>query len=196
MATYLSDTTRLHDEQWLKRYYFSRAAFSAVWVALAFAIGQHAAGVAGALLIIYPVWDALANYVDMSRSGGMRENLSQAFNVFASAAIAVAVVIVLNVNTALILDVFGVWAVLSGLLQLVTAVRRWKRFGAQWAMILSGAQSALAGGFFILQAQVSASAPSAIGKVAGYAAVGAIYFLVSALWLLASHLRRKAVSTR
>ena len=146
MATHLSETTRLQDEQWLKHYYFTRAAFSAVWVALALAIGQHAAAVGAALLIIYPVWDALANYVDMSRSGGMRENFSQAFNVFASAAIAIAVVVVLNVNTSLVLDVFGVWAVLSGLLQLVTAVRRWKRFGAQWAMILSGGQSALVGG--------------------------------------------------
>jgi uncharacterized membrane protein HdeD (DUF308 family) len=194
MATHLSETTRLQNEQWLKHYYFTRAAFSAVWVALAFAIGQHAAAVGAALLIVYPVWDALANYVDMSRSGGMRENFSQAFNVFASAAIAIAVVVVLNVDTSLVLDVFGVWAVLSGLLQLVTAVRRWKRYGAQWAMILSGGQSALAGAFFIAQAQ--ASAPSAIVKVAGYAGVGAIYFLVSALWLSASHLRRKSTSTR
>ena len=45
--------------------------------------------------------------------------------------------------------IFGAWAILSGLLQLGTAVRRWKRFGAQWAMVLSGGQSALAGGFFI-----------------------------------------------
>jgi uncharacterized membrane protein HdeD (DUF308 family) len=194
MATAFSDTTRLQNEQWLKHYYFMRAAFSAVWVALTFAIGQHAAAVGAALLIVYPLWDALANYVDMSRSGGVRKNYSQAFNVFASVAIAIAVVVVLNVNTSLLLDVFGVWAVLSGLLQLVTAVRRWKRFGAQWAMILSGAQSALAGAFFIAQAQ--ASVPAAIVKVAGYAGVGAIYFLVSALWLSASFLRRKKTSMR
>ncbi|WP_158938257.1 DUF308 domain-containing protein [Burkholderia sp. S171] len=195
MATHLSDTTRLQDERWLKHYYFSRAAFSVVWVALAFAIGQHAPAIGAALLIVYPLWDALANYVDMSRSGGMRENLTQALNVLASAAIAVAVVVVvvLSVNTSLVLDVFGVWAVLSGLLQLATAVRRWKRFGAQWAMILSGGQSALAGAFFIAQAH--ASVPPAIVKVAGYAGVGAIYFLVSALWLSAGQLRRKFATT-
>src|ERR1700712_3568997 len=101
MATHLSDTTRLQDERWLKHYYFTRAAFSVVWVALAFAIGQHAAGIGAALLIVYPVWDALANYVDMSRSGGMRKNLTQALNVFASAAIAIAVMVVLSVNTSL-----------------------------------------------------------------------------------------------
>jgi uncharacterized membrane protein HdeD (DUF308 family) len=192
MATHLSDTTRLQDERWLKHYYFARAAFSVVWVALAFAIGQHATAIGAALLIIYPAWDALANYVDMSRSGGMRENLTQAFNVFASAAIVIAVIVVLSVNPSLVLDVFGVWAILSGLLQLGTAARRWKRFGAQWAMILSGGQSALAGVFFVVQAH--ASVPPAIVKVAGYAGVGAVYFLVSALWLSAGQLRRKSAS--
>lgn len=192
MATHLSDTTRLQGERWLKHYYFTRAAFSVVWVALVFAVGQRTPAIGAALLVIYPVWDALANYVDMSRSGGMRENLTQAFNVFASVAIAIAVVVVLSVNTSLVLDVFGVWAVLSGLLQLATAVRRWKRFGAQWAMILSGGQSALAGAFFIAQAH--AAVPPAIVKVAGYAGVGAIYFLVSALWLSVGPLRQKFTS--
>jgi len=193
MANHLSDTTRLQGEGWLKRYYFIRAAFSVVWVALAFAVGQHATAIGAALLIVYPLWDALANYVDMSRSGGMRENLTQAFNVFASVLVAIAVMVVLSVNPSLVLDVFGVWAVLAGLLQLATAVRRWKRFGAQWAMVLSGAQSALAGVFFIAQAH--ASVPPAIVKVAGYAGVGAVYFLVSALWLSVAQLRRKSAST-
>jgi hypothetical protein len=83
MANHLSDTTTLQSERWLRHYYFTRAAFSVVWVALALAIGQHATVIGAALLIVYPLWDALANYADMSRSGGMRENLTQAFNVFA-----------------------------------------------------------------------------------------------------------------
>ena len=193
MANHLADTTRLQGERWLKHYFFTRAAFSVVWVALAFAIGRHATAIGAALLIVYPAWDALANYVDMSRSGGMRENLPQALNVFASAVIAIAVIVVLRVNTSLVLNVFGVWAVLSRLLQLATAVGRWKRFGAQWAMILSGGQSALAGAFFIAQAH--APVLPAIVKVAGCAGVGAIYFLVSALWLSAGQLRRKFAST-
>ncbi len=56
-------------------------------------------------------------------------------------------------------------------------------------MVLSGAQSALAGGFFIK----SAAAPAApvIAIVAPYAAFGAFYFLVSAI-LLAVKSRRRA----
>jgi uncharacterized membrane protein HdeD (DUF308 family) len=192
MIAHFSETTRLQGERWLKYFYFTRAAFSVVWVALAFTIGQHVPAIGAALLIVYPVWDALANYVDMSRSGGVRENFTQAFNVFASSAVAIAVIVVLHIDTSSVLDVFGVWAVMSGLLQLATAVRRRKRFGAQWAMILSGGQSALAGVLFIAQAH--APVPPAIVKVAGYAGVGAIYFLASALWLSVGQLRRKFAS--
>ena len=85
-----------------------------------------------------------------------------------------------------------VWG-LIGVLQLATAVRRWRRLGAQWAMVLSGGQSALAGAFFLVQSR--APIHPAIGKVAGYAAVGAVYFLVSSVWLSVGQLRRKAVRT-
>ncbi|CAG9233200.1 hypothetical protein PSAB6_60050 [Paraburkholderia sabiae] len=61
------------------------------------------------------------------------------------------------------------------------SVRRWKHVGAQWAMVLSGAQSALAGVFFIVQSH--ACVRPAIVKFAGYAAIGALYFLISAIWL-------------
>jgi hypothetical protein len=57
-------------------------------------------------------------------------------------------------------------------------------------MILSGGQSALAGTFFIVQARMPM--PPSITNVAGYAAVGALYFLVSAVWLSVSQSRRKA----
>lgn len=90
----------------------------------------------------------------------------------------------------LVLAVFGAWAILAGLLQLGTAIRRWRSFGAQWAMVLSGAQSALAGGFFIFQA--STPAVPSIATVTGYAGVGALYFLVSAIWLTVGDWRRRA----
>jgi len=188
-----TDITRIQEERWLKRYYLARTAFSAVWVALAFAIGQHSAPVAAALLIVYPAWDALANYIDMSRSGGMAANRTQAINGIISVVTTIAVIVALQSTTNGVLAVFGAWAILAGLLQLGTAVRRWKRFGAQWAMILSGGQSALAGAFFIAQAHTS-TAP-AITRIAGYAAVGAIYFLISALWLFAAQMRRKSVQS-
>jgi len=59
----------------------------------------------------------------------------------------------------------------------------------QWAMILSGAQSALAGAVFIFQAQAPAVPTTA--TVAGYAGVGAFYFLLSAVLLSVSTWRGK-----
>ncbi|SAL30440.1 membrane protein [Caballeronia sordidicola] len=190
MTDLYADSSRAREERWLTQYYFVRAAFSAVWVAIAFSVGLHSPAIATVLLIAYPAWDAFANYIDMSRSGGLAKARIQAINVAISVITTVAVVVSLRTGMNWVLATFGAWAILSGLLQLGTAASRWKRFGAQWAMILSGAQSGLAGAFFIVQAQTSMS--PAIGRVAGYAAVGAIYFLVSALWLSVSRLRRKA----
>ena len=182
------DSTPADQEQWLKLYYFTRAAFSVVWVVAAFAVGQSSAAIGGFLLVAYPAWDAAANLLDALRSGGLNQNRTQVLNVLVSLATTVAVIVGLQMSMNRVLGVFGAWAILSGLLQLGTAVRRWRSYGAQWAMVLSGGQSALAGGFFIVQAAMPV-APS-ITNVAGYAGVGALYFLVSALWLTVSEWRR------
>jgi len=188
MAHHQLDLVRADRERWLKQYYFIRAAFSVAWVVAAFAVGASSAAVASTLLVLYPAWDAAANVVDALRSGGLNQNRTQVLNVVVSLATTVAVLVALQISMNWVLGVFGAWAILSGLLQLGTAVRRWRSYGAQWAMVLSGGQSALAGGFFIFQANTPMS-PS-IATVTGYAAVGALYFLVSAVWLAVSEWRR------
>lgn len=176
------------DESWLTTYYFARAAVAFAWVLAAVGLATHSAGIAAFLLVVYPLWDALANLMDGMRSGGLARNRTQLANVAVSLAVAAAVWFALpNMNH--VLGVFGMWAILSGLLQLGTALRRWKLSGAQWAMVLSGAQSALAGAFFIYQAQTP-TVPS-IATVTGYAGFGAFYFLVSALSLKLAARRRK-----
>ncbi len=176
------------NDQWLKQYYFTRAAFSVLWVAAALTAGRHSFAVAAALLIIYPAWDAIANVIDAARSGGLAANRSQAINVAVSSVMTIAVILALTMNMNWVLGAFGLWAIFSGLLQLGTAVRRWKTSGGQWAMILSGGQSSLVGALFIFQAQMPQE-PS-ISTVAGYAGVGAFYFLVSAIWLSIALSRR------
>ncbi len=175
-------------EQWLKKYYFARAAFSIAWLVAALTVAKTSQSIAAVMLVGYPIWDALANLADGRRSGGFARNRTQAVNAAVSLAVAAALAITLpDMNR--VLGVFGAWAILSGLLQLGTALCRWKEYGAQWAMILSGAQSALAGGVFIFQAQ--ASAVPSIATVAGYAGFGGFYFLVSALSLSVVAMRRK-----
>ncbi len=174
-------------EQWLKTYYFMRAGFSIAWVLAALSVAAHSSA-AAILLVAYPVWDALANLVDARRSGGLAANRTQTVNLVVSLAVAAAIAAGLN-DMHRVLAVFGSWAILSGLLQLATGVRRWKTSGAQWAMILSGAQSALAGGVFIFQAG-AATNPS-VATIAGYAGFGAFYFLLSGLTLAMRGMRGK-----
>jgi hypothetical protein len=176
-------TTQLStSNDWLKRYYFTRAAFSIAWVIAAFALANSADGIVAALLLIYPMWDAAANGVDAQRNGGFARNPSQLVNAVVSVATTVAIAVSLTSGRHATLAVFGVWAILAGLLQLATGARRWKANAGQWPMVLSGAQSALAGGNFLVKAYSHAT-PS-ITAIAPYAAFGAAYFLIAALWLL------------
>jgi uncharacterized membrane protein HdeD (DUF308 family) len=176
-------------DRWLKSYYALRGAVSLVWVGAALSVGTSSQLVAGALLMIYPAWDALANVVDARQNGGLRRNPTQAFNTAVSSLTTVAVAVALTASMNAVLGVFGVWAALSGLLQLATAVRRWKRAGGQWVMIVSGAQSAAAGAMFLLQAR-GPETPS-VADIAPYAAFGAFYFLVSSGWLIVSAARQR-----
>lgn len=173
---------------WLRSYYFTRAAFSMVWISAAILFAGQSRAVAF-LLVVYPLWDALANLIDARVNGGLQANPSQTLNVAVSTVTALAVIIAVSNSTYAVLAVFGAWAILSGLLQLYTGVRRWRTDGAQWVMILSGAQSALAGGFMISQS-FGATAPTIL-DIVPYAGFGAFYFLLSSIWLVVAA-RRKA----
>jgi uncharacterized membrane protein HdeD (DUF308 family) len=174
----------------LARYYLIRGLVAAVWVAAAATIGRSNSGAAAILLVSYPAWDALANWFDAQGSGGLRANPSQALNVVVSLAAAVAVAGALLSGMNAVLAVFGIWAIVAGLAQLITGLRRWRAFGAQWVMILSGAQSMAAGIFFVIQSR-GEKVPGIV-DVAPYAAFGAFYFLVSAVWLAFTRRRQGA----
>ncbi|TIW00207.1 MAG: DUF308 domain-containing protein [Mesorhizobium sp.] len=191
MSGQMNDHSRARSSNaWLKSYYYLRFAVSAAWVAAAFTVAKDSPPIAAVMLVAYPVWDALANYVDAQRTGGLSRNRSQLLNVVASIVTAIAVAVALGRSMNAVLAVYGVWAVVSGAFQLLTAARRWKTNGAQWAMILSGAQSALAGLFFVKMA--GGTEAIGIANVAPYAAFGAFYFLVSAVWLSVSDIVRKS----
>jgi len=174
-------------DRWLTRYYLVRAAFNVAWVAAAF-LTPDAAPALAVLFLIYPAWDAAANVVDAQRSGGVRNNPTQAVNAAVSMLTAGAVAVALTDSMNAVLGVFGVWAAVSGLLQLATGLRRRRRAGGQWAMLLSGAQSTAAGVMFVI-ASTSTEVPDATA-VAPYAAFGAFYFVVAAVWLTIGAVRR------
>ncbi len=176
--------------QWLQTYYFLRTGVSIAWIVLAVVLGRHNSAIGAVLLVAYPAWDAFANYLDARKSGGLASNPPQMFNFVVSVIIALVIGWALTIGMAATIKVFGAWAIFAGLLQLATAVRRWKTSGGQWVMILSGAQSAAAGALFFKQA--GSGLPLDVTTVAPYAGVGALYFLISAIWLTVKNSRQRS----
>lgn len=169
--------------RWLLRYYTARALFSVAWVALALTVGRSLAPAAIVLIIAYPLWDCAANIVDARCNGGLRSNPPQLLNAVISAAATLAVIAALPHGFHAVLLVIGIWATLAGVLQLATAIRRWRSAAAQWPMILSGAQSGLAGVIMVGRA-ADMALTLGVASVAPYAAFGGLYFAISAAVLV------------
>ena len=181
MQTQIARTPARQGQTWLRNYYAVRFLVAAAWVVLAFTVAKTSPPLAVTMLISYPLWDALANLIDARSNGGLPANPIQAVNVVASTLTAAGIAAGAVVGMNAMLAVFGLWALAAGLLQLGVGLRRWRSYGAQWAMVLSGAQSVLAGVFIVKSA--TGLQVDALTRVAPYAAFGAFYFLVSALWL-------------
>ena len=169
----------------LRSLYLVRIAFSVVWVGLVVATSHALRSadaptvIAAVLLVAYPLWDAIATVLELRATGGSPDRV-RVGNVALSgvAAVAMAVAVFSTIEATLI--VFGVWALVSGGVQLTVAIRRRRTVGAQWPMMLSGGISVLAG---IKFAATSGSASSSLSSVAGYSAFGAFWFLVAVVAL-------------
>jgi uncharacterized membrane protein HdeD (DUF308 family) len=164
----------------LMKLYFIRAGFSILWVILVALFAKTNTAIATILFVIYPAWDAIATYFDIQAQPPAANKTPQYVNGIISVATTISVVIALEKGIPEALMVFGVWAIATGLIQLVLGLRRRKQMGGQWPMIISGGQSMLAGASFI----VMANQPNqGITTLIGYAAFGAFYFLLAAFRL-------------
>lgn len=164
----------------LRTLYFVRAAFSVIWVILVALLAKTSFGIASILLIIYPAWDVIGTFLDIRANSGSVSKTPQYINAAISAVTTVAVGLALQKGVPEALIVFGVWAILTGLIQLILGLSRRKQLGGQWPMIISGGQSILGGTSFILLAH---DPTMGITSLAGYAAFGAFYYLLAAFRL-------------
>ena len=164
----------------LRKLYFMRAAFSILWVVLVSFLAKNNETIAAILFIIYPAWDALATYLDIQANPPGTDKTPQYINTSISIATTIGVIAALQFGISSAIIVFGVWAILTGLIQLILGLRRRKQLGGQWPMITSGGQSMLAGVVFIATAH---QPNQGITSLAGYAAFGAFYFLLAAFRL-------------
>ncbi|GAB3889491.1 membrane protein [Kibdelosporangium lantanae] len=160
----------------LRRLYFVRFAFALVWAGLLVTSASRLGPVGVTLLVLYPLFDVAAALVDIRTS---KPTWGLYVNIAISALAAIGLAFAAASDIPAVLRVWGAWAVLSGLTQLVVGISR-RALNGQWAMITSGAISTLAGTFFILQA---ARPDASLTNLAGYAVLGGVFFLISAIRL-------------
>ena len=166
----------------LRTLYLARAAFAAVWALVVAATARGADTVdplLALLLVLYPLVDLVAAVVDRRTSGGTGAAPALVVNMALSALGAVGLGIAATSGTATVLVVWGAWAVAAGAVQLVVALRR-RALRGQLPLIVSGGLSVLAGTAFIVQ---SAAPGASLVSLAGYAALGGIFFFTLAIRL-------------
>lgn len=169
----------------LRKLYFLRFGFAVVWAALVFLAAGAGGPVLTVLVVLYPLVDAAAVLWQLRSEGpGQASRLPEWINVAVSVLAAIALGIASTVSVPAVLTVWGVWAITSGVVQLIAAVLR-RKLGGQVPLILSGGLSVLAGFGF-----ASGAVPVASG-IGGYAIVGAVFFLIAAI-RLSVLLRRSA----
>ncbi len=166
--------------QSLRRIYLVRGVVALVW-AVAFATVSGSLGAAAiALLVAYPLIDVVASGIDVRatrRTGlGSLQALNAVISLVATAGIAVAAAD----DIAAVLHVFGAWALIAGAIQVVVAVKRRAVAGRQWAMLVSGSLSMVAG--VALNLRATADHPT-LGNLIGYATLGSVFFITDAIVL-------------
>jgi len=164
--------------------YLTRFGFAIVWAVLLLvsstALDATTLGpLTAVLLVIYPLFDLAAAVVDR-RSSHLTTSPSALLvvNMVLSLLAAIGLVLAVRSGASSALVVWGLWAITAGAVQLVVGLRR-RALGGQWAMIASGGISVLAGASFLAQSGGSGS----VTTLAGYAVLGGIFFLISALRL-------------
>jgi hypothetical protein len=130
--------------------------------------------------VLYPVTDAAATLIDIRTTPRESHTAFQRLNLAASLAAAGAIVATVNSGFATTIAVFGVWAIASGVIQLVVALRRTTLISAQWFMIISGAGSIFAGITFLTWA---GTVHDGTGTLIQYSTGGALWYAIAATWL-------------
>lgn len=150
-----------------------------MWAGLLFTSASQLGPISVTLLVLYPLFDLAAALIDVRSPQATTPALGLYVNIVISALAGIGLTFAATSGIPAVLRVWGTWAVVAGLTQLAVGVSR-RALGGQWPMIISGAISTIAGTTFVLQAtQPNAS----FSSLAGYATLGGLFFLASAIRL-------------
>jgi uncharacterized membrane protein HdeD (DUF308 family) len=163
----------------LRTLYFVRFGFAIVWAIVVAVTAAGLTPLSATLLVLYPVFDLVAAVIDHRASRGTRSAALLYVNMGLSLLAAIGLGLAATSGRPAVLLIWGLWAITAGAVQLIVGISR-RSLGGQWPMILSGGISVLAGTAFALQ---SGGASTSLVGLAGYATLGGIFFLVSAIRL-------------
>ena len=160
----------------LRNLYFTRTAVQLLWAGIVIATAASSPALAAGLLILYPLWDVACTVYDLRSSSRSGTPTAQYLNVVLGSLAAIGISVTAFKSPQQAVVTFGAWAFAAGLAQFAVGISRRKQLGGQWAMILSGIQSAAAGVAFILG---GLHGKTHIKDLGGYAIFGGIYFLIA-----------------
>jgi len=167
----------------LRNPYYTRTVVQLIWAAAVLATSVNIPSVAAALLILYPLWDVACTVYDLKVFPASESNpaTTRYTNIAMGTLAAIAIGATVFTSPERSVLAFGVWALVAGLAQFAVGLSRRKALGGgQWAMILSGLQSAAAGVAFILG---GLHETKHIKDLGGYAVFGGVYFLLAGILL-------------
>lgn len=127
---------------------------------------------AAAFLASYPLIDVIASLVGSALTDARVLRANAAVSALAVVGIAIAA---FGSDAGATLVAFGAWAAISGAIQLGRAIKHHRARGRQLPMIVSGGLSTIAGISFIA---ASGNEEAHLATLAGYMALGALFFLL------------------
>ena len=178
--TMLDELTSTHR---LRNLYYTRTIVQLIWAATVLTTAVSNPPVAAGLLVLYPLWDVACTAYDLKAFPASEANPATAryINIVMGTIAAVAIGATAFTAPERAVLAFGVWAFAAGMAQFAVGLSRRKALGGgQWAMILSGLQSAAAGIAFILG---GLHETQHIKDLGGYAVFGGVYFLIAGILL-------------
>ena len=162
--------------------------FSASWVAIIFSLSSPGTPLAprsalvGLALGVYPALDGLATLVELRAIASPVLQRLLWCNLGAGLTAAIGILWLTGSLDAEI-RTFGLWAIVSGGIQLILGVLRQWSLKGQWLMIISGGGSIVAG---ITFAGLTGSSAAGLPALAQYSIGGAVWYFLTAGWLLLS----------
>ncbi|WP_440263373.1 hypothetical protein [Dyella sp.] len=173
--------TLRHERDSLVRLHLTRGLLAVLWAVAFRKAHQQLDATAIALLVAYPLIDAISSLIDYRATAMPADRRVTGFNGLLSTAAAIALGLAALSGVTAVLVVFGAWAAASGAAQLLLGLeRRNTGLGSQWPMLIAGGLSFLVGFVYVVQAT---GAKPTLDMLPVYATGGGVFFIVQACLL-------------